>query len=47
MKRISRRIVLVDGRTLTRLMYDHGIGVRTGRSLVVKRVDDGYFEGEA
>jgi len=27
-------------------MYDYGIGVRPGRSLVVKRVDDGYFEGE-
>lgn len=45
-RRISRRIVLVDGQTLTRLMYDYGIGVRAGRSLVVKRVDDGYFEGE-
>ena len=45
-RRISRRIVLVDGRALTRLMYDYGIGVRSGRSLVVKRVDDAYFEGE-
>jgi len=45
-RRISRRIVLVDGRALTRLMYDYGIGVRAGRSLAVKQVDDGYFEGE-
>lgn len=45
-RRISRRIVLVDGRTLTRLMYDYGIGVRSGRSLAVKRVDDAYFDGE-
>ncbi len=45
-RRITRKIVLVDGRTLSRLMYDHGIGVRAGRSLVVKRVDEGYFEGE-
>jgi restriction system protein len=45
-RRISRRIVLVDGRTLTRHMYDYGIGVRSGRSLVVKRVDDAFFEGE-
>lgn len=45
-RRISRRIVLIDGRTLTRLMYDYGIGVRPGRSLAVKRVDDAYFEGE-
>ena len=44
--RISRRIVLIDGRELARLMYDHGIGVRSARNLPVKRVDDGYFEGE-
>ena len=43
--RISRRIVLIDGRALIRLMYDYGIGVRSGRSLAVKRVD-AYFEGE-
>jgi len=45
-RRISRRIVLIDGRLLTRLMYDYGLGVRSGRSLAVKRVDDAYFEGE-
>jgi restriction system protein len=45
-KRISRRIVLIDGRTLARLMYDYGIGVRTRRNLEVKRVDEAYFEGE-
>lgn len=45
--RISRRIVLIDGPMLARLMYDHGIGVRLRRSLEVKRVDEGYFEGEA
>jgi len=45
-RRISRRIVLIDGKALTKLMYDYGIGVRPGRSLVVKRVDDAYFEGD-
>lgn len=45
-RRITRRIVLIDGRALTRLMYDYGIGVREGRSLAVKRIDEGYFEGE-
>lgn len=45
-RRISRRIVLIDGNALAKLMYDYGIGVRPGRSLVVKRVDDAYFEGE-
>lgn len=45
--RISRRIVLIDGPTLAHLMYDYGVGVRLRRSLDVKRVDDGYFEGDA
>lgn len=45
-RRISRRIVLIDGKALTKLMYDYGIGVRAGRNLIVKRVDDAYFEGE-
>lgn len=45
-RRISRRIVLVDGRELTRLMYHYGIGVRAGRILAVNKIDEGYFEGE-
>lgn len=45
-RRISRRIVLIDGQMLARLMYDHGVGVRTTRTLDVKRIDDAYFEGE-
>lgn len=45
-RRISRRIVLVDGKMLARLMYQHGVGVRTRRALDVKRVDEAYFEGD-
>lgn len=45
MERIARRIVLIDGPTLARYMYDHGIGVRSRRSLDVKAVDEVYFEG--
>ena len=44
--RISRRIVLIDGIALTRLMYDHGVGVRDHRHYEVRRVDNAYFEGE-
>lgn len=44
-ERIARRIVLIDGPTLARYMYDHGIGVRSRRSLDVKAVDEVYFEG--
>jgi restriction system protein len=45
-KRISKRIVLIDGRTLARLMYEYGVGVRTRRTLDVKRIDEAYFEGD-
>ncbi len=44
--RISKRIVLIDGPTLARLMYDHKIGVRDYRQYQVRRVDAAYFEGE-
>ncbi len=45
-RRISRRIVLIDGRTLARHMYENGVGVRTKRTLEVKRLDEAYFEGD-
>ncbi|MDQ3688472.1 MAG: restriction endonuclease [Chloroflexota bacterium] len=45
--RISRRIRLIDGPTLVRLMYEHGIGVRRIRTLELRRVDTGYFEEQA
>jgi restriction system protein len=45
-RRISKRIVTIDGKTLARLMYEHGVGVRTKRTLDVKRVDEAYFEGD-
>jgi restriction endonuclease Mrr len=35
-----------QGADIGNLMYEYGIGVRSGRRLVVKRVDDAYFEGE-
>ena len=41
--RISRQIVLIDGQALTRLMDDDGIGVRSSRSLSVKRVNGVCF----
>ncbi len=46
-QRIARRVVLIDGQLLARLMYDHGIGVRAHRTYEVRRVDSSYFEGEA
>jgi restriction endonuclease Mrr len=38
--------VLIDGKTLARHMYEHGVGVRTKQTLDVKRVDEACFEGD-
>ena len=44
-QRIAKRIVLVDGKELVRLMVEHGVGVRPGASYVIKRIDEDYFSG--
>jgi restriction system protein len=41
--RIERKIVLIDGRRLADLMIEHGIGVATARTYMVKKVDLDYF----
>ncbi|MFP4361946.1 MAG: restriction endonuclease [Alphaproteobacteria bacterium] len=41
--RIDKRVVLVDGRHLARLMLDHGIGVRTKATYVVQEIDENEF----
>ena len=42
--RISQKIILVDGNELTRLMMQYGVGVRTERTIELKRIDLDYFE---
>ena len=44
--RIERKIVLIDGIQLAALMIDHGIGVETAHTYVVKKVDLDYFADE-
>lgn len=41
---LSKRIVLIDGVRLTRLMIDHGVGCRIEDTLYVKKLDDEFFE---
>lgn len=41
--RIDKRIVLIDGERLARLMYDYGVGVTLVDNYQVKRVDLDYF----
>ncbi|QLQ13653.1 MAG: restriction endonuclease [Brevundimonas sp.] len=40
---LSKRIVLIDGSLLTRLMIDHGVGCRVEDTLYVKKLDDEFF----
>lgn len=42
--RVLKRIILIDGDQLTRLLIEHGVGVRTSSVYEVKRVDEDYFE---
>ncbi len=42
-ERISKRIVLVDGTELARLMVGHGVAVRTRQTFEIKTVDEDYF----
>jgi len=45
--RSPKRIVLIDGEELARLMVAHNIGVRTRISHEIKRIDEDYFDQEA
>ena len=43
-QKVPQRIVLIDGRMLTKLMVQYNIGVRRERTVELKRVDLDYFE---
>lgn len=43
-KNIEKKIVLVDGEMLTKLMIDHGLAVSTIATYEVKKIDNDYFE---
>ena len=45
-KKIEKKIVLIDGRQLAGLMVDFGIGVNTVNSYEIARVDGDYFTEE-
>ena len=45
--RSPKRIVLIDGDELARLMVAHDIGVRTRVRHEIKRIDEDYFDQEA
>jgi restriction system protein len=41
---LSKRLVLVDGEQLARLMIRHNVGCRTEETLYIKKVDEDFFE---
>ena len=43
-ERSPKRIVLIDGEELVRLMVHHNVGVRTRDRYEVKRIDQDYFD---
>ena len=43
-KRIEKRIVLIDGQELARLMIEHGVGVTEVRRDSLLRLDETFFE---
>lgn len=46
--RIETRIVLIDGGTLARLMFDHGVGLTVAKeqTYAVKQIDDTFYDDE-
>jgi len=41
--RIAKRIILIDGTELARLMVEHEIGVRVIETYKIKKIDENYF----
>ena len=45
--RIEKRIVLIDGKQLARLMIEHGVGVTTIRTYALQQLDETFFDEAA
>jgi len=43
-EQLSKRILLIDGEQVTRLMIRHGVGCRIDETLYIKKVDEECFE---
>ncbi len=43
-ERLGKRIVLIDGRTLSQLMIRYNVGTRSEETLEIKRLDEEFFE---
>ncbi len=43
---LQQRVILIDGKRLTELMVEFGVGVRVNRVVEVKRLDEDFFSDE-
>jgi restriction system protein len=46
-ERVPKRLILVDGKELSKLLVRYGVGVRAVRTVELKKVDLDYFDEEA
>jgi restriction system protein len=42
----AKKIILIGGRKLAKLMIENDIGVSKRKKIVIKEIDFSYFEGE-
>lgn len=42
----AQHIILVDGKKLTELMIEYGVGVSTQKAYLIKRIDSDYFSDD-
>lgn len=42
--RIDSKIILIDGKKLSEYMIEHGVGVSSDRSYVIRKINSDYFE---
>lgn len=45
--KVPQKIILIDGEELTRLMVQYNVGVRTERTVDIKKIDIDYFEEDS
>jgi restriction system protein len=44
--RITKRVILIDGKELAQLMFDFNVGIIPRTTYVIKRIDEDYFSEE-
>jgi restriction system protein len=42
--KIDSKIILIDGKRLAEYMIEHGVGVSSDRSFIIKKINSDYFE---